>query len=148
MLSRGTSKVSPRGWISKRSGVESSIDSPSTPAAAVPERDRTSKEVAVNCFQKRLFARSPIAAAVKSRAASLPVCVVTANTPSVPVSSRSRSPRSADIVIAYGLFDTSNMIAPSTTSPSGVVNCRSNGCDRRPRTSGNIDVAVSSFASR
>ena len=74
--------------------------------------------------------------AVSSRAASEPVLVVTANTPSSPRSSRRRCALSGDVPITYGLFETITRIAPSTSSPSGVVNWRSNGSDCRPSICG------------
>ena len=66
------------GGSRKRSGVGSSRASPSIPAKAVPDRERTSNSVAVNSFQNGLRVRRPSALAANRRAAWEPVLVVTA----------------------------------------------------------------------
>ena len=89
-LLSGTRRRRPRGWIRKVIGVSSSNASPSTPAKAVPERERTSKVSAVNSCQWRLRRRWPRAEAATTAAASEPVAAVMATMPSVPLSRRRR----------------------------------------------------------
>ena len=122
--------------------------SPSTPANAEPERDLTSKDSQVNSCQPGSRARSPTAEAAISLAAAGPEAAFTAKTPRLPLSRLRRCETSTDGPSTYGLFDTMMRKAPSTSVPSGVVNCRSKGSAVLPSISGRSALDVSRLASR
>ena len=72
--------------MAKVIGVSISNASPSTPANALPDRERTSNSMVENSCQLGLSFRWPIALKVTMAAASVPVEPVTAKTPRFPVS--------------------------------------------------------------
>ena len=127
-IAPGHEQVQPCGWMRNDRGVSSSSASPSIPTKALPDLERTSNSVVVNSNAWSLFPPRPARARVTTCAACAPVAALTAEQlPDGPsrVVGVARHPENA--AVTYGLFDTMMRNDPSTSFPSGVVNCRSKG---------------------